>query len=534
MSEVLPDEAVLAGLIEQFASPYDFLRELVQNGLDAGASRIDVVLREHAGDDEASTVLEIAVRDDGCGMTEAVIDNELARLFVSSKRNDRTMAGGFGVGFVSVFAWRPDAVLLQTGRHGEAWELDFDARGRLSKKPVVEPIEGTTVRLFRRERAGARETTAREIRRTLWRWCRFCRLQVWFDDDERGAPELVTDTVDAADAAVSVEHRGGDTHVRVAFAPRGRAVLLRNALVLAEGRPDALVPRVVAENPDSAEHLDVWADSAAWRTDIARDHVVDDAGRRTVEARMINLLHTCRSALVDQLEAVAALPHTAEVHARYSALHAHLRLERRTIPEFAHGRALLRGVDGPLSMEALVEAATWRVVALLDVDHGAVRRDAGVPVLVADVGDRDGWLAAWLAEQGLACESLDSLVHDVEPAARAPGDLAGRVAAIARRVGFARDVYLGAFQGPIGRPFAAQLDDATLRVAMPPARAPMRRALLWLDTRHPLYCAALEAPPALAAATLALAIGRELGAKPAAIMRAVDAMRATESSGGTP
>ena len=37
-------QALLERLVAQFASPYDFLRELVQNSMDAGSDRVEVIL----------------------------------------------------------------------------------------------------------------------------------------------------------------------------------------------------------------------------------------------------------------------------------------------------------------------------------------------------------------------------------------------------------------------------------------------------------------------------------------------------------
>ena len=149
MSEV---DALLERLVAQFAGPYDFLRELVQNALDAGSDRAEVVLETHTevGGEADEVVYELRVSDAGSGMDEAVIDGGLTRLFASTKADDRTMAGGYGVGFVSVFAWEPEAVVVQTGRGGEAWELVFYPDRRFEKLRLGEPVEGTTVALLRR------------------------------------------------------------------------------------------------------------------------------------------------------------------------------------------------------------------------------------------------------------------------------------------------------------------------------------------------------------------------------------------------
>ena len=57
-------EQALDNLVKQFANPMDFLRELVQNSIDAGSPRIEVELRFKGGDDGRG-VAEIEVRDFG-------------------------------------------------------------------------------------------------------------------------------------------------------------------------------------------------------------------------------------------------------------------------------------------------------------------------------------------------------------------------------------------------------------------------------------------------------------------------------------
>ncbi|NCG18663.1 MAG: hypothetical protein GWP91_06600, partial [Rhodobacterales bacterium] len=46
-SENLAEQA-LANLVNQFARPMDFLRELAQNSIDAGSPRIEITLRYEA------------------------------------------------------------------------------------------------------------------------------------------------------------------------------------------------------------------------------------------------------------------------------------------------------------------------------------------------------------------------------------------------------------------------------------------------------------------------------------------------------
>ena len=134
-------EQALENLVHQFARPLDFLRELVQNAIDAGTPRVEVWTRfAPPADGEELGVLEIHVDDFGEGMDEAIIDSQLTRMFSSTKEDDRTKIGKFGIGFTSVFAIQPDAILLRTGRHGESWELLFHPDRSFDKVRVDEPI----------------------------------------------------------------------------------------------------------------------------------------------------------------------------------------------------------------------------------------------------------------------------------------------------------------------------------------------------------------------------------------------------------
>jgi hypothetical protein len=111
----------LEGLVHQFADPWAFLRELIQNAIDAGSGQIEVRI-DH---DEARGTMTIEVVDSGEGMTREIIDTRLTRLFSSTKEGDYTKIGRFGIGFVSVFALDPEIVCVDTGRAGEYWRVLF-------------------------------------------------------------------------------------------------------------------------------------------------------------------------------------------------------------------------------------------------------------------------------------------------------------------------------------------------------------------------------------------------------------------------
>lgn len=183
-------EDVLEQLVNQFTDPLCFLRELVQNAIDAGSAKIDVTCTfeddsssgsppseprpggelNHGSAAEPGTAI-IRVVDFGEGMDGHIIETRLTRLFSSDKEGDLTKIGKLGIGFVSVFALQPDAVCVDTGRYGESWRLVFQPDHTFTRIRLSEPVEGTTVRLFKAMQRGQFETLERRVRRALLRYC---------------------------------------------------------------------------------------------------------------------------------------------------------------------------------------------------------------------------------------------------------------------------------------------------------------------------------------------------------------------------
>ncbi|HWB79654.1 MAG TPA: ATP-binding protein [Nannocystaceae bacterium] len=518
MSDGAPVDELLARLVAQFASPYDFLRELVQNAMDAGTDRVDITLRAHpvGGED---VVLELEVVDSGSGMDEAILDGALTRLFSSSKTGDRTMAGGFGIGFVSVFAWEPDIVLLQTGRGNESWELMFGADRRFEKHRADEPFEGTTVRLFKRANAAERAGVAEAVRDSLWRWCRFCPVEVRFEDEGAGGSEVVHDTPLPGDEVLLVVHEQGATRLRVAFAVPPHAVLLRNGLVLAEGSPAELLPAAGQAIAASFDHLRVWADSPSLRTDIGRDHVVDDSGRAAIERTIVQLVVKLRDELVMRLAALAdsSAPWSAELHRQYAYLHAHVRCEVDAFGKVLAKAPLVRRCHGKAcSFDALARAAMHGVVAWVEPDRSdaaelaAIAEHSGVPAVYATAEDADGWLGEWLAAYDRHPSPIAKLVRRVEPAEPHAESMMGLLTHALGRLRRASAVKLGRFEGEPDELWGRELSGAPpIVLTAASVDGPGAICPLWLDERHVLVRAALvhhPVQPLVAVATLLFAV----------------------------
>ena len=182
-AEVSEDLALQAldNLVNQFARPLDCLRELVQNAIDAGTPRVEIWFRfqpSQSGGDQGA--LEVHIDDFGEGMDERIIDGQLTRMFASNKEDDLTKIGKFGIGFTSIFAIQPDAVLLQTGRHNEFWELLFHPDRSFEKVRVDVPVYGTKITLLKPMARSDVHDFVQRCRMTLQYWLEHSDIPVLF------------------------------------------------------------------------------------------------------------------------------------------------------------------------------------------------------------------------------------------------------------------------------------------------------------------------------------------------------------------
>jgi len=161
-------------LVRQFAQPLACLRELIQNSIDAGSNQIDVEVCEIAEDE----CFRITVIDTGEGMTEDIIQTQLTRLFNSAKENDFTKVGKFGIGFVSVFALEPMAVVVDTGRDGQHWRVLFHADCTFDLIRHDGNVEGTRVEIYLARSRFQFASLLADVEKTLHYWCRHCRAQI--------------------------------------------------------------------------------------------------------------------------------------------------------------------------------------------------------------------------------------------------------------------------------------------------------------------------------------------------------------------
>ncbi|MGK3998476.1 sacsin N-terminal ATP-binding-like domain-containing protein [Sorangium sp. So ce1024] len=168
-----PPPGPVADMVQQFADPYAFLRELVQNGMDAGARSIAVRVETLPG------ACATSVTDDGSGMSREDIEGPLLTLFSSSKEGDASKIGKYGVGFVSVFAIQPEQVDVETWRDGQAFRLRLrgDTSYELEDAGRREG-SGTRITLLQRLNRKAFVKHARRTQAALRRWCRHAQCEI--------------------------------------------------------------------------------------------------------------------------------------------------------------------------------------------------------------------------------------------------------------------------------------------------------------------------------------------------------------------
>jgi hypothetical protein len=131
------------------ADPWVFVRELLQNARDAGASEVLIETTTEGGRDRLSC------RDNGTGMSFSHAQQYLFALYSSSKRGQSGTAGRFGIGFWSVLRFDPEFIIVRSATdRGDPWQLRLDGRlEHVSREPTAMD-SGTEVVLERPRNGG--------------------------------------------------------------------------------------------------------------------------------------------------------------------------------------------------------------------------------------------------------------------------------------------------------------------------------------------------------------------------------------------
>lgn len=168
---------IVGEIIGQFADRFAFLRELVQNAIDAGTASVEVRLEHDAG----SGLMKVSVRDQGEGMTREIVEGQLLVLFRSTKEKDDSKIGKFGIGFASVLAPRPSVVVVQTARAGQRLTLHLhpDLTYQLFEAGPATKT-GTSVSLELAMGQTEADGFAKRCREALEKWCRHALVPIHF------------------------------------------------------------------------------------------------------------------------------------------------------------------------------------------------------------------------------------------------------------------------------------------------------------------------------------------------------------------
>lgn len=369
-------------LVNQFSDPLSFFRELIQNALDAGSAEVDVSIEFEPGDGEEPEgeqpkggrgAMIIHVDDFGDGMDREIIDSRLTRLFSSAKDGDMTKIGKFGIGFVSVFAIDPEAVVVDTSRGGEHWRVIFDADRSFTRLRRDEPVDGTKIRIYKTMTREGYEDFVRRARDTVRYWCKHTRGEVRFQG------ELINEAFDL-DVAAKVSHDDGFSKIVVAHPQDNESFFgfYNQGLTLVEGETDYMDGLAFKISSPHLEHT------------LTRDNVIQDKAFHKVMEDMRRLVREDLAHRVFELLAVhpGDQGHDARLEYLLGALLWHLRaghrigdalLEREIVPLVGGGRA---------SLDQLRDAASggWGKRGELlwsDVDDplSSALRQAGRPVV---------------------------------------------------------------------------------------------------------------------------------------------------------
>lgn len=388
---VAPVDDALAELVNQFSDPLSFLRELVQNAIDAGSHEVEITTSfEPRG--EAGTAV-IAVSDWGGGMSREIIETKLTRLFSSNKDGDRTKIGKFGIGFVSVFAIGPEVVCVDTARDGEAWRVLFDENRAFRLLRLDEPIEGTTIRVYKSMSTQEFSGFAGAVRKTVTYWCKHAVCDIRVDGEPIAVPFPYAEPC-------SVEHDDGYSRISASHPAAGETFLglYNGGLTLVERD----------KGPHAGVLVRAW--SPHLEHTLTRDAVIEDEGHARVMEAIADTVHgPLAERAFENLE--AELRRTVPTplrdhHHRCVGWHVGNGLRPKTQDAVARRTVALTPGAAPLTLERLLDGIPEELLLLtrtqgplsdaveakgLVVAHAGVETGAGI--LLAKLGRFGGGFA---------------------------------------------------------------------------------------------------------------------------------------------
>ncbi len=286
-------EGLVGDIVRQFADPYAFFRELVQNAIDAGASKIAIRLVH----DEAEQLTRISVEDDGSGMSAEILEGDLTVLFKSTKESRDDAIGKFGIGFVSVLALAPTLVAVDTSLgDGVRHRLELYRDHTYDLLRAAGKTKGTTVTLHVPTSADELPERIARSRASLSKWCMHARIPITFavhTASERSAPERIDRALELRGALLSVTGVSRDRRTEVVVglgpSPGARGAFYNRGLLLHES--DEVFAGV---GPIWFKVADGRLEHTLSRDDVRRDAhflAVLEQVRRMVEGPLLDAVH---------------------------------------------------------------------------------------------------------------------------------------------------------------------------------------------------------------------------------------------------
>lgn len=507
-------DGLVEELVQQFADPLAFYRELVQNSIDAGARAIAVTLAWEPGPEEAGA-LTVAVRDDGSGMGRDVLENQLMVLFRSGKEGRENAIGRFGVGFVSVLALQPTLVAVQSSEgRGEQWTLHVHPDYSYDLfRAAGEGARGTTVTLHLRLGRAELERFVQGSQRALLDWCAHVEVPVRFVAYEVGAAAPLAETrIDRPfgleDVLVAAEASSDDGQTRVvAGLPRdgcSSIAFYKRGLLLHRSSADAL-------GAVSLKILDARLEHTISRDDVRRDAHLERALRFARSVVEGPLTTRARERLDAVAEGRSSEPRLDRWLAAVEAARLPVDLRAVRLP-------LLYPLEGERALSGRVLERRAVHVARAPSALGEAATASGMPVLDLSVAEHQ---ADYLALLGRALGRVPPLLDaeltlatpiEEEPADHALLEVASRILGEAARVPMApRLVQLGGARSSALTVAGVEALPAVLtreQATRDPFRL-LRRPPLWINVRSSLVVAVRRAAaqdPSFAGALLARAI----------------------------
>jgi hypothetical protein len=255
------DELMLKGMIQQFERPYLYIRELVQNAVDAGASEVKITL----GRDERSGYGTICVEDNGNGMDIETVRHYFLKLFESSKEKDLSTIGRFGVGLVSVFMQDPELLQVETAKRGHdplkllIGKVKYGAPGKILKPKQSSVGKGTKLTLYVKLDEKQMDDVRTNLREELDSYCAYLPTPILFEG------EAINKEFDI-DAPIKVKIGGQGLEAILALTGKSSYALMNHRMVLLHGNSFT----------DTTGDLEMFINSKYFNPTISRNAVMQD------------------------------------------------------------------------------------------------------------------------------------------------------------------------------------------------------------------------------------------------------------------